>query len=312
MIRLFVSESSSYGPTVDFIVRQYLDHLHRRLDAGDYSHDALSNIDRELTSFAAAHPLAVGDCRQHDLTAWLECNPSWESAHTKKRIVAGLIACFRWALEEELIDRCPYRRVKAVSNLPYEARRPADPAEYVALMRAGSRALRRALFFLRRTGARTCEMRELRWGDCFLDGDCPHICLTKHKTMKGGKVRKIGLDAGTAAFLRAMKRTAMGEVVFLNCEGGPWSRRVFARHLRRLAQRIGLDERVERRITAYSLRHSYTVDAIEGGMSTRAIADQLGHESTDMIDHIYGSHTRQRQEHLANVAKNVLRNRIRK
>src|SRR5207253_2100056 len=39
-----------------------------------------------------------------------------------------------------------------------KVRRPADPAEYVALMRFGSRPLRRALFLMRRVGIRTKEL----------------------------------------------------------------------------------------------------------------------------------------------------------
>lgn len=298
--------------SVPRVISLYLDHLARRLASDDYSRDALSNTKRELERFAVAHPFAVSECRQHNLTAWIEVNPQWESAHTKKRVIAGIVACFRWAAEEELIDRCPYRRVKVVSNLPYVARRPADHKEYVALMRHGSRALRRALFFLRRIGARTCEMRGLLWTDCILDGPAPHVCLYKHKThRKTGKPRKIGLDVATANWLRAMRRRAASAWVFTNCNGDPWKRCTFCVNLRGVAKRAGLDETAASRVTAYCLRHTYVVDGIEGGLTTRQIADQVGHETTDMIDRIYGSHTRQREEHLAKVAEAALRARKR-
>lgn len=300
------------GAFVPEIVEQYLSHLRGRVDIGDYSSDALANIDRELRHFAADHPYHVSECKQNDLTRWLEQNPQWASAHTKKRIIAEVVGCFRWAAEEELIGRCPYRRVKSVSNIPYVPRRPADHAEYVLLMRKGSRPLRRALFFLRRIGARTCEMREAVWDDCRLDGESMHICLYRHKTArKTGKCRKIGLDKATAQFLRNLRRQSVSDHVFVNCDGNAWSRRSFAQHFRRCAERLGLNAGVGRRLSAYCFRHAYVVDGIEAGVSTRCLADQLGHQTTEMIDRVYGSHTRDREEHLAKVAEDVLRKRLR-
>lgn len=299
-------------PTVPSIIDLYLESLLVRHVAGEYAKDALSNARRELRRFADSFAIAITDCRQHDLTRWLSINPQWKSSCTKKRVASTILACFRWAEEEELVPKCQYHWPKSLKGLPDKVRRPADPFEYVALMRGGSRELRRALFFLRRTGCRTCEMRELCWQDVHDD----HISLEKHKTRrKTGRARKYGLDRSTANFLRALRRNRQGhpeDHVFLNCEGGKWDRHTFARHLRRWAKRIGLDEGVETRVSAYCLRHTYAVDAIEAGVTSRQIADQQGHERTGMIDTVYGSHTRQRTAHLNSVAEDILRKRLRK
>jgi integrase len=303
--RLYVPDDR--GITVGEVVEAYLAALAARVEIDDYDGDAFLNVQRELERFAAAHDFAVADCKQHDLSAWLDANPSWKSAHTKKRIVRGIVGCFRWATDEELIDRCPYRQVKAISALPYEPRRPADKSEYMLLMRKGSRALRRALLFLRRTGARTKEMREIRWPDCHIDDGPAYIFVKKPKTRRKSGSRKIGLDPGMAAFLRALRRQDRDPngLVFTNCDGTAWTRRSFALHLRRYALKLGLDNGASQRISAYCFRHTYTVDAIKSRVSDRRICDQLGLASAAMLDKVYGSHTRNQEAHLADVAKEV-------
>jgi integrase len=190
-------------------------------------------------------------------------------------------------------------------------------------MRNGTRSLRRALYALRKTGMRVCEMRCLTWDEVYPEGDTPHLALTRHKTFRiTGKSRIVGLDPSTARFFRNLAREYerrcgcdcekcacdISPHVFTNCRGTPWTRFAFARHLRRTAQAIGLDEGVERVVSGYCLRHMVTVDALKAGISTRQIADQLGN-SGDMIDRVYGSHTRQMVEHLSSVAETINRRR---
>ena len=180
--------------------------------------------------------------------------------------------------------------------------------------------MRRATFCLRRIGIRTKEIRDLLWDDVDLGDLSPHINLEKHKTRrKTGKARKIGLDVATRNFLRALKRNQRKAIekgeqhVFLNSYGKPWAtRQVFARHLRRYAERIGLDEGVEKRVSAYCVRHTYVCDGIRAGITTRRIADQIGHTKTNVIDAVYGSSTREDVEHLSEVAEEMLRKRKRR
>ena len=316
--------------TVAEVIELYLDYLLVRRNAGQYGQHGYDNASTRLRAFAGRYGAkTIAECKQHDISAWLTANPQYRANNTKKCVAVAIVGCFTWALEEELIDRLPYRRPRCLRGLPNEVRRPATPAEYIALMsHNSSRALRRALYFLRRTGARTCEMQNLIWDEVYLDGPVPYISMATHKTArKTGKPRRIGLDPSVANFLRNLRRQASegssfgkerrravvrrvrnkneAQRVFLNSQGTSWDRHIFARHLRKTAERIGLDEGVAVRVSGYCLRHLYCVDAIEAGLSTRKIADQLGHQSTEMIDRIYGSETRQRVEHLTNVATEI-------
>lgn len=317
-IKIFVPDENYRGGelTVRDVIDRYLNALTSRVRSDDYDIDAFENSKYYLESFAAAHSQEVSQCRQADLNRWLDANQQWRSMHTRKNAVNVVVTCFSWAADEErgdMIRVCPYRRPNCLKGIPYVPRRPADHAEYVILMRKGSRPLRRALFFLRRTGARTCEMRELIPSDCILDVDVPHLLLYRHKSHRKTRTpRVVGIDAATARWLGNIIRNSNTKNVFTNCDGGQWDRHTFARHLRRWAKRLGLDEGVDQRISGYCLRHTFTVDGIEAGISSRQLADQLGHARTDMVDLVYGRHTRARAGHLGNVVTECLQRRRRK
>jgi integrase len=216
------------------------------------------------------------------------------------------------AKEQGLIENVTYRRVKNLG--PKKARRPCTAEEYCALMRNGHRAIRRLLYFLRRTGCRTCEARLETWNDVHLDDENPYVILERHKTSKKtGKARMFGLDRGTARFLKNLRRQAprLMAHIFLNGEGRPWTRRAISLHIRRLALRIGIDEGVAHRVSAYCIRHFYVARAIESGMTTRQIADQIGHETTNVIDKIFGVSTRSNAAHLGRIANEATRARLR-
>lgn len=319
--RLFNPEESdqSTKPELDVseVAKLYLGYLRLRAATGDVSRGHIANVEYYLGLFAQQFRQSVSSCRQRDLLRWLDLHPRWKSGHTKKNACNAIVAAFVWAADEEggaLIDKSPYKLPKAVAAIPYVARRPADHAEYVALMRGGSRALRRALFFMRRTGCRPQDVRELLWSECHLAGPSPYILREKHKTRRAtGKGKMIGLDAGTAAFLRSLRRQCDGiGHVFRNCDGLPWMPHSFCQHFSRWRERLGLAAGLMKRVTAYCLRHTYACDGIEAGVSVRKIADQLGHTTTRMVETIYGSHTRGKMDHLANVADEMVSARRRK
>jgi integrase len=293
------------------VVRAYLAHLERQTKAGAFSPDHLDNVRRDLTRFQAfvGGDKIVSACRQHDLTSWLTSNPQWKSVSTRRNAIASVVSCFAFAEEEEMIDRCPYRRPRSLRNAVVEPRRPASVVEYLELFRNGSRPLRNALFFLWHTGARTCEMRAVRWDDIVFGAE-PRIILFEHKTArKTGKPRIIALNAVVAKFLMWLKKRSKSQFVFVNCDGTPWDRHTFARHLRRTAERIGLDEGVEDRVSAYCLRHAYTCAALVAGLTTKQVADQLGHTDTTMVERVYGSHTTGDMRYLSNVADQIQKRR---
>ncbi len=292
--------------TVLSITSAYLKFLERQKNSPDH----VANTRRDLDRFAkfVGEDKDVEDCKQHDLSDWLADNPQWKSVNTRKNAVSAVIGCFRWAEEEERIDRCPYRRPRALRGSVAKPRRPATEEEYLKLRRGGSPSLRAALFFLRQTGARTCEMREALWAD-ITDGDRPCIALFKHKTArKTGQCRIVALNRRILRVLMLMKKRAVSLYIFTNCHGGPWTRHTFAHHLRRTAVRLGMDAELAEgidRVSGYCLRHTFTCAGLKLGLTSKDMADLLGHTSTTMVERVYGSHTARDIEHLTRKADKI-------
>ena len=214
------------------VLELYLNHLHRRVTAGRLNRRRYDDILRSLMRFATVHGrTALSDCRRHDLTLWLQANPQWVKAWTVRREVGCIVRAFRWAADEDLIAANPYARVKiSVKQL---ARRPdVTSAQCAAVMKLAPRPLRRILFFLSRTGARTCEARELRWSD--VDLEQGFVRLAQHKTagqQAYAKPRVFALEPVVLRILRNMRKRRSFQIdhVFVNSEQTPGTRDQMAR-----------------------------------------------------------------------------------
>jgi integrase/recombinase XerD len=147
----------------------------------------------------------------------------------------------------------------------------------------------------------------MRWRD--VDWDAGVVRLSQHKTARTGFDRIIGMDAATVRFLRNIYRQRStpkpppdDQHVFLNGRDTPLTRGSFARVLRAFARKAGVREEV----SAYSIRHLFTVTAIENGIGERQVADQLGHTSTRFVAW-YGRQTRANGSYLSKTVAQILR-----
>jgi integrase len=323
--------ASAKLPTVAQIVQLYLDQIELRSQAGTLSAASRARARYYLGDFSGKFgELTVDQCRNGDLTRWLLERPRWKSPATKSDALTAVLNCFRWAAspEERYLPYCPYSRPK---GLPKPRPRAAfDEAEYRRFMHASrnhpgerrrpsSMALRVAIYFLWRSGCRTCEVRNGLWPDVQWENGV--IELPHHKTeVATGEDRLIGLDERLLRILRWLHRTrkpdsracaceeakrrphAREDHIFRNGRGGAWTKDSFARLFRTFANRAGIDPKK----SAYSLRHGFCVQAITRGLADREIADQMGHASTRQIAW-YGRQSRQRAEHLRNIVRRVHR-----
>jgi hypothetical protein len=85
-VRPFLStqENPAVHQTVQEVIDHYLADLAKRLSRGDYSEHAFQDTERELRAFAKKHGTkALGSCRRHDLTDWLDSHPEWKSNWTR-------------------------------------------------------------------------------------------------------------------------------------------------------------------------------------------------------------------------------------
>jgi len=301
-------------PTVAEVIRAYLEEIELEHKAGALAEATLKTATFYLNSFAAMFgEQRISESRKRDITAWIVAHPEWVSPHTKIDASASVVRCFRWADEEDLIDRVPFRRPRRLWQPP-EPREPITPAELDAIMRVakesngmirpcrpGRTAFRLAMWFLWETGARTCEMREARFAD--VDWKRHVIALAKHKTARAtGQSRLIPLSYPAWRLIRWLyrRRRPEQEHIFITVRGRPWSKSSFVSLFRRFARLAGVRDEV----SGYSLRHGFTVKGLEAGVGERQLADALGHTSTKYIAW-YGRRTRARARYLRDVLHQV-------
>jgi integrase len=308
--------------SVQGVIDAYLQHMRVRFDAGDIGSLTFNKAVAYLTEFGRMFgKKKLTAAQRNDLTEFVAAHPNWKSGWTKNDAIGQVVSCFKWANEEELIDRLPYRRPR--TKYICRPRLPMSEQEYVNLhlaamahgKRSGrtGRALRRAIYWLRRCGARTCEMRSLQWRH--VDWSAGVCRFADHKTAKvTGEDRIVAMDPATVRLLRNLHRQAStlsrGKLqpppddahVFLNARGKPFTRGSFGRLFRGFARKAGVREQV----SAYSIRHMFVTLAIEAGTGHKQVADVVGHKGTKMIDH-YARQSRQNSSYLSNTVAQILR-----
>jgi hypothetical protein len=82
-----------------------------RFDAGDVAVLTLNKSVAYLTEFGRMFGTKkLASAQRNDLSEFVAAHPNWRSGWTKNDAIDQVITCFKWANEEELIVRLPYRR----------------------------------------------------------------------------------------------------------------------------------------------------------------------------------------------------------
>lgn len=270
------------------LVEHFLDHLSTRAERGFICLRECRDKGRYARSFA--DHFAGEEPKNADVIGWLNAHPEWKSAHTIANATASVIACVQWLADNDYVAKC--RLKKKLLGLPRVAPRTAFTLRDVAIfLRAikyahGSRksklALRCAVWFLARTGCRTCEMRNLRWQQ--IDWDRGIAVMRTHKTAKRtGEDRVIVLPRVVIRLL-FWRRRESGHV-FLNSRGRKWDAVGFARLFRRY---LAVARMAHLGVTPYSIRHGFAAACLDAGIRDVRVAKLLGHKSTKLIAY-YGS-----------------------
>jgi integrase len=301
------------------LVERFLEDKGLAHRAGLLAERTYETFARYLGSFAGAcGDLPADAVRPSDVTRWILSHETWKSDHTRQTAARVVQACYRWAVDEEtLLDRNPVRKVKPCWSTP-RPRGSISEGEYLAIM-AGARAcdgvarsgrrgrpsraqFRYAVFFLHETGARPCEMRAATWDD--VDWSAGLIRLAQNKTAKKtGRARLLPLTEKLLRLLRRLYlRRKPGQVAVFACSRGgrPWTKDTFGKLFRRYANLAGCRPHV----TAYTLRHGWTVAGLEAGEGERQLADALGHSTTRYVGW-YGDDVKVRADYLRGIAERV-------
>lgn len=214
------------------------------------------------------------------------------SEGTCRRIYAILGAALSQAVKWRLLNFSPLSGVDA-PKLGQRTTRMALTAEEVARLFQGAKAWRGGrlypiLLLAVSTGMRQGEILGLLWED--VEGGAITIRRTIHREAggvrygppKGGKVRRVEVDARVSAVLKEHRRRQLeermsapswaSEHVFTTPGGKPIHRAVLLQSFRRLCRREGLPE-----ITFHELRHTCATLAARRGVHPNSVQKMLGH-----------------------------------
>lgn len=173
--------------------------------------------------------------RPEDLRTWIESNSTWRSSTTRRSKAADINAVLTWAMKVGIIPENPLRSVTYEKAAHYPVMSGADLDKIVA---HASEPFARFLNFLRLTGWRVEEARQLRWEDIDPNRGVVTIRRAKH----GSRVLVIGQEAmGQLARLREVSPPP--GPVFRNSRGTAWDKRSLDRQLRRTKARAGVNGR---------------------------------------------------------------------
>jgi integrase len=215
------------------------------------------------------------------LTANYSPTSVFKVIHAVQRILA-------WGVENDLLELSPLAGYKKPQ--PRERTRVIDAGEFQKMLRGSSRPFRRLLLALRLTGARPCQLRELRWREVHLDvrlgdseEDSGFIILAEHKTVtrqKHPRPRIIPLSTPVQKMLLILSRASHDpeDHVFLNADGNPWTHSALHSQMRRLHERVGLEQKGGENVVLYSNRHTFATSHV-GRITDIELADLLGHSN---------------------------------
>lgn len=198
--------------------------------------------------------------------------------------VRALKALYRWAADEELVPKSPFRKLRTPSC--GQRNRTLTRPEMLRLYRAAAPSFRRFLFLAAHTLARPGELRLLRWCEVHIEQRC--LLLTEFKAKErrrdGVKVRAIPLDRPATRMLANLKSKRVSlspdATVLLAPKGRPWTRNGLRCAMRRARKKAGLDDAGGERVVCYTLRHTGATEATRRGMRDIALARRMGHTST--------------------------------
>lgn len=264
------------GDLAEATVRDGVRMFLRQRELGDTSQGALSRWVRHM-----------GSTRLRDLTigmldAYGEAQ-DW-SPQTLRREMVTIRSCLNHLRDKDY--PVPELRFRLPAQEALVPRRWLDREEWEDFMEAAREVVPdfEAIFtFMRFTGCRPGEARELKWDDVFEkrgpDGEmAPYVTLRSTKGRGGVRTRTLKLAQPVLDVLPERPRRARGKHVFL-WEGRPISKDLLFDRWVEAREEAGLDSEV----TPYTARHSFASLLVQMGTPDLTVANLMGHADTQML-----------------------------
>ncbi|HEX2953089.1 MAG TPA: tyrosine-type recombinase/integrase [Bacillota bacterium] len=141
------------------------------------------------------------------------------SPHTINKFITILKAVFNWAIDNEVIEKCPKLRVLKKVPLTKEDRAVFTPNQIKTLLEKSSPQMKAMIMLGLNCGFGCTDCGELRWSS--LDLDKRRVCFPRSKTGVG---RNLPLWPETIDAIKGLGKKS--EYVFLTRCGHPWVRTI--------------------------------------------------------------------------------------
>ncbi len=258
--------------------------------------------ERVLGLFSAEYGiLLVKAARPAHLLAFINAQKGVRAAWTRRRWKATCSRPFSYALEVGLIEANPFQSLR----MPTGAEgRDWEPWEYQAVLRHAPAHVRRFLVFIRYSGMRPGEIRNLEWDH--VDLIERQLILKNHKTFRITKrARHVPINAVMLSLLTWLKarRPAGTKFVFLNAWGRQWTCRNLVDRLDAIRNRAGVGKDVK----MHGGRHTFATGAVVNGVDPATLAELLGHSNIATTQRYL--HLAKKKPHLASAMEQAVKRR---
>ena len=175
---------------------------------------------------------------------------------TTRLVLSRLAVFYKWAIDEDLVDRDPTRKLRR-PKVRRRRPRPISHGDLAVALEAADAPMRALLLCGAAAGMRCCEMANLAWADVELGS------VTVRG--KGDQERAIELHPALAVALGGLERD--GPTVF------GWCAKTISVKIGRHLDGIGSTAR------AHALRHYFATEAYRHRRDLRMVQELLGHAS---------------------------------
>ncbi|HTM43720.1 MAG TPA: tyrosine recombinase [Polyangiaceae bacterium] len=287
---------------VDAAVDAYLNHLGAERGLSRHTTENYARDLKKLCDYADSHHLsAVSDLDLAAISAWLgTLSKDGLGPRSAARHLSAARGLMRFLLREGVISADP----TLLAARPRLGRRLPKPISFESVIQllqtpdaTTPRGLRdRAMLSLAyAAGLRVSELTQLK----FADLDLQRGVVAAFG--KGGKRRLVPLGEVALGHVEAFLATrsnnrsgaplARDATVFATPRGKPFTRQMFWKLVRRVAQKAGLPEMMH----PHRLRHSFATHLLQGGADLRSVQTMLGHvdiSTTAVYTHVSVDHVR--------------------
>ncbi len=269
------------NPPVKWLINEFLAWSKKNCEAG--THEWYRGHLEDFRDFVG--PLNLIDLKRHEVTRWLDRRYSGLSANYRHGAVRSVKRVFKWAEDEDLIERSPLAKVKLLT--PENRELYITKAQWSDLLKllenkAGKKYddLRDYLTVIWETG---CRPQEARMVEAKFIDRANRRWVFPIKKSKGKKRQRVvyQTDAAFAITERLAAEHPTGPI-FRTSRGEAWDKNKVRCRFRRLQEKMGIPQ-----LCAYTLRHSWATVQLEAGMDRHIVAKLMGHTSTLMLESRY-------------------------